>query len=91
MRKWPLGITFLVLFFGAIIGSAFGELIAFLLPQGVVKQFFLRSANLGFDPVKLDLGILNFTLGFRFILNVIGIVGIAFSAYLLRRYRENRL
>ncbi len=91
MRKKPLGIIILILFLGAIIGSALGEIIALLLPAGVVKQFFLRSASIGFNPATIDLGILEFTLGFKFILNVTGIIGIAFAAYLLRWYHGNRI
>lgn len=90
MRKRPVGILILVLFLGAIIGSTLGELIALLLPEGVVKQFFLRSATIGFDPVSMNLGIISFTFGFKFVLNVIGIVGIAFSAYLLRWYYREK-
>ena len=90
MRKRSLGILILFLFLGAIIGSALGELIALLIPEGVVKQFFIRSATIGFDPVTLNLGFINFTLGFKFILNVIGVVGIVFAAYLLRWYHQNR-
>ncbi len=90
MRKRSLGIIILFLFLGTIIGSALGELIALLLPEGVVKQFFIRSATIGFDPVTINLGFITFTLGFKFILNVIGVVGIAFAAYLLRWYHQNR-
>ncbi len=90
MRKRSPGILILFLVLGAIIGSALGKLIAFIMPDGVVKQFFLRSATIGFDPVTVNLGFINFTFGFNFILNVIGVVGIAFAAYLLRWYHQNR-
>ncbi|MFZ5519345.1 MAG: DUF4321 domain-containing protein [Candidatus Zhuqueibacterota bacterium] len=91
MRKKSLALLILTLLLGAILGSAMGELIALLLPTGVVKQFFLRSATIGFNPFTLNLGLLEFTLGFKFILNVIGIIGIAIAIYLLRWYYENRL
>jgi len=90
MRKRSLGILILFLFLGAIIGSALGKLVEFILPDGVVKQFFIRSATIGFDPVTINLGFISFTFGFEFILNVIGVVGIAFAAYLLRWYHQNR-
>jgi len=90
MRKRSLGILILFLFLGAIIGSALGKLVTFILPDSVVKQFFIRSATIGFDPVTLNLGFISFTFGFEFILNVIGVVGIAFAAYLLRWYHQNR-
>ena len=91
MRKKSLGIILSVIFIGSIIGSAVGELIALIIPEGVVKQFFLRSVTIGFDPVNVNLGLLNITLGFNFILNIIGVLGIAFAAYLLRWYYGNRL
>jgi len=91
MRKKSLALLILTLLLGAILGSALGELIALLLPTGVVKQFFLRSATIGFNPMTLNLGLLEFTLGFKFVLNVVGIIGIAFAVYLLRWYYENRL
>ncbi|OQX96746.1 hypothetical protein B6I21_00200 [candidate division KSB1 bacterium 4572_119] len=91
MRKKKLGLIFVILFFGTIIGSALGSLIAYVLPEGVVKQFFLRSVTIGFDPVTLNLGILNFTMGFNFILNVIGVVSFFFVAYFLKWYYGNRL
>ena len=90
MRKRSLGILILFLLLGATIGSALGKIIAFILPDGVVKQFFMRSATIGFDPVTINLGFISFTVGFEFILNVIGVVGIAFAAYLLRWYHQNR-
>ena len=91
MRKKSLGIVLLIIFLGSIIGSAVGEIISLIVPAGVVKQFFLRSVSIGFDPVKINLGIINFTLGFDFILNIVGVLGIAFAAYLLRWYHGHRL
>jgi len=90
MRKRSPGILILFLLLGAIIGSALGQLIAFIMPDGVVKQFFIRSATIGFDPITVNLGFINFTFGFNLILNVIGVVGIAFAAYILRWYHQNR-
>ncbi len=74
----------LIIFLGALIGSALGELVAYLIPAGVVKEFFLKSAVAQFGPATLNLVILTFTLGFSFKLNVIGIIGIIIAAYLLK-------
>ncbi len=79
-----------ILIIGAILGSGLGEIVGLIVPEGVVKQFFLRSVTIGFDPLTLNLGIMDFTFGFHFVLNVIGVVGIAFAAYLLRWYHEHR-
>jgi len=98
MRKRSIGILILFLFLGAIIGSALGEVIALILPDGVVKEFFTRSVMIGFgleeedkgdaNLLKIHLGFINFAFGFNFKLNVIGVVGIAFAAYLLRWYHQ---
>jgi len=72
---------------GALIGSALGELLGLLLPDGVVREFFLRSANPAFGPATLNLGLFTFTLGFSFKLNIVGIIGIFLSGYLLRWFR----
>lgn len=86
LRKKSLGFILIVLFFGALIGSTLGEIIALILPEGVVKEFFLRSVSAGLKPFTLNAVMFKFTLGFTFKLNVIGILGIALAAYLLRWY-----
>ncbi len=74
----------LIIFIGALIGSALGEVIAFLIPGGVVREFFLKSAQMHFGPATLNLVIFTFTLGFSLKLNVIGIIGILIAAYVLK-------
>ncbi|OQX86425.1 hypothetical protein B6D60_06395 [candidate division KSB1 bacterium 4484_87] len=91
MRKKNLGIIFTVIFFGVIIGSLLGKLVALLLPDGVVKDFFLKSITAGFDPVTLNLGIIKMTLGFTFIVNIIGLIGLGIAAYLLKWYYGPRV
>ena len=88
MRKRSFSFYVLILFLGAIIGTALGELVGFVLPNGVVEQFFLRSALFGFEPFTVNLGVFTFTLGFTAKLNIIGIIGVAFAAYILRWYRN---
>jgi len=77
----------LVLFLGAVVGSALGELIAYLLPGGVVEDFFLKSVTASFGPATLNALVFTITLGATLKLNVIGIVGILLVAYALRWYR----
>ncbi|MBN2365418.1 MAG: DUF4321 domain-containing protein [Calditrichaeota bacterium] len=84
MRKKSLGWILVIILLGAFIGSALGEILAYVLPQGVVKEFFLRSAEFGLGPATLNLIVLTFTLGFTIKLNVISVLGIAIAAYLLR-------
>lgn len=90
MRKKSVSFVILILFLGAAVGTALGEIIGFLLPEGVVEQFFLRSALVGFEPFTANLGVFTLTIGFSLKLNIIGVIGIAFTAYILRWYRSER-
>jgi len=73
-----------VLFIGALIGSALGEVIAYLIPSGVVQQFFLKSATASAGPGTLNIIIFSLTFGFSLKINIIGIIGILIAAYALR-------
>lgn len=84
MRKKSIGFILIIIFFGALIGSALGEVVATLIPAGVVQQFFLKSAAASLGPATFDIIILTFTLGFSFKINVMGIIGILIAAYALR-------
>lgn len=84
MKKKSLGFILIVLFIGALIGSTLGEVIAYVLPNGVVKQFFIKSASASVGPGTLNIIILTFTLGFSIKVNVMGILGILIAAYVLR-------
>lgn len=84
MRKKSLTYIFLMVILGALIGSALGEVLALVLPQGVVKEFFLRSASFSVGPAVLNLVLFTVTLGFSLKLNVIGVFGIIIAAYLLK-------
>jgi len=73
-----------VIIVGALIGSAIGEVIGILVPEGVVRDFFLKSASASLGPGTLDIILLTITLGFSFKLNVMGVIGILIAAYALR-------
>ncbi len=84
MRRKGLGLILFVIFLGAIIGSAMGEVLGLILPNGVVKEFFLRSASFSVGPAVLNLIVFTVTLGFSLKINVIGVIGILIAAYILR-------
>jgi len=84
MKRKNIGFILMIIFFGALIGSALGEVVAALIPGGVVKQFFLKSAAASFGPATVNIIILTFTLGVSFKINVMGIIGILIAAYALR-------
>ncbi|MAG21436.1 MAG: DUF4321 domain-containing protein [Candidatus Marinimicrobia bacterium] len=85
----------LILFAGAMIGTYIGELLGFVLPEGVVRQFFLQSVEFslgglfggGDDALSLNLGVLTLILGLKIKLNFAGIFGLGMAYYFLRYFR----
>jgi hypothetical protein len=84
MRKKSAVFVVFIIIIGAMIGTAIGEVIGILVPQGVVQDFFLKSASASLGPGTLDIILLTVTLGFSFKLNVMGVIGILIAAYALR-------
>lgn len=84
MRKKRLGFILIILLLGGLVGTALGEVLTLILPEGVVKEFFLRSASFGFSPTQINLVVITFTLGFSFKINIIGVIGVVVLGYLLR-------
>jgi len=86
-QKRSLGFIFIILIFGAIVGTLFGNVLALLLPEGVVKQFFLQSVSWGISPVTLDFIVGTVTFGLRVKFNIISVLGLAAAYYFLRYFR----
>ena len=84
MRRKSVGFIIFVIVVGALMGSALGEVLAFIMPVGVVKDFFLKSITASVGPGTLDLILLKFTLGFALKLNITGVIGVLIAAYILR-------
>ncbi|TFB12535.1 DUF4321 domain-containing protein [Candidatus Marinimicrobia bacterium MT.SAG.3] len=83
----PVLLAIYTLTLGAIVGTLVGEILGFILPEGVVKQFFLLSKTLSVGPGTLNIIMLQLTLGLSITLNVISLIGIAVAYYLLRWWR----
>jgi len=86
MSRKPIGRVVLVIVMGALIGSLTGQLISLVLPEGVVKDFFLKSAPLAIGPAQVDIGFLGFTFGLSINFNIAGLIGVAVAIYLFRWY-----
>ena len=84
MRRKSLGFIIFIIVIGALVGSALGEVLGLVLPAGVVKDFFLKSATASIGPGTLDIILLTFTIGFSLKLNITGVIGIVIAAYALR-------
>ncbi len=87
IRKWRPSFVFLILFIGAVVGTILSQGVAYALPEGVVKQFFLTSKPLGWDPFTLNLQFLTLTTGFTVEISVVSIIGMAVAWYFLRYFR----
>ena len=78
-------LTIIVL--GVLIGGVIGEIIGLLMPEGVIKEFFVRSVKAAVGPVTLDLRAFSVTVGFGLNLNIVSVLGVCLVAYLFRWYR----
>ena len=94
MRLRSLGFMFLVLLMGAMVGSLFGSGLAYVLPEGVVKDFFLKSLDFSLggllgvnDAVSIDLLVIQLIFGLKISLNFAAIFGLVATYYLLRYFR----
>ena len=59
MNKRSIGVIVLILFFGTLFGTLLGEFLGWMLPESVVKDFFLKSIDFSLggyrgEPLSLD-------------------------------------
>lgn len=95
MNKRSIAVVILILFVGAMVGTLVGELFGWILPEGVVKDFFLTSVsfNLGglvgneSGILVLDLMMFTIKFGFSLTINFTSIIGLASAYYFLRYFR----
>ena len=77
---------------GAIIGGVLGNLMGWMLPEGVVKDFFLTSIDFdigssigsGKGVIVIDLNIITLKFGLSLSFNFTSIIGLATAYYILR-------
>lgn len=90
-RRRNVKIIALMIASGAVIGTVFGDVAAAVLPDSVVRDFFVLAfdtARYGLaEPFVLDLRIFTITFGFTLRVNFMGVVGMGVAYYLLRYYR----
>jgi len=84
MRKKSLAFIIFIVVVGALIGTAIGEVLGLILPAGVVKEFFLKSASASVGPATLNIILITLTFGFTFKINITGVIGVLIAAYALR-------
>lgn len=86
LRSRPLGVLIVMLVVGSVLGSLFGELLGVILPEGVVRDFFVKGFQPHFGPMTVDLGVIGFTLGFKLKLTVASVLGIMLAVHIFRWY-----
>ena len=90
MQKKNLVFILLVLFMGCILGAAFSMFVSSIIPDGVVKDFFILSQSFGFGQNAnnwLILGPFRFKIGLFFDVSILSILGIFISWYILRYFK----
>ena len=95
MKNRDISLIAIGLLTGAIIGGVLGNLMGWMLPEGVVKDFFLTSfeldigSSLGDEKgvVVIDLKIIVLKFGLALSLNFTSVMGLAISYYILRFFR----
>ena len=81
---------FLVIFFGVVMGTILSQFLGTVLPDGVVKDFFLMSKSIGWGMQPnnwVDLFIFRFKTGFFVDISVVSILGMAIAWYFLRYFK----
>ncbi len=95
MKKRSIILIVLGLFLGAMVGTLIGELLGFILPDGVVKEFFLTSISFDLAGlvgnesgiIVLDLIMFTIKFGLRLVFNFTSIIGLGVAYYFLRYFR----
>lgn len=95
MRRRTLALVFTILMVGAMVGSIIGQCLGWLLPDSVVRDFFLLSVDFSLgglagnetSVINLDLGFLTIQFGLTLTINFTTIIGLATAYYFLRYFR----
>lgn len=79
------GHFFAVVIAGAVMGTFLGKLLAMWFPSGSIHNLFATELNAGLHPFTLNLGVLDFTLGCLFNINIASILGIIIAAAIYKQ------
>ena len=88
-NKRSILVVLIILLFGCIIGTALSQLFSLILPDSVVKQFFLETTSIGWGNSSgwVDFNIIRFKSGFYIDISVLSLIGMMISWYSLRYFR----
>ena len=80
----------IVLLFGCLVGSILTELFIYILPEGVVKEFFTNTWTIlgwGNENGWIDFSIIKFRFDIYIKVSVLSLIGMMISWYFLRYFR----
>ena len=81
-----VGLMVLIVVAGLVVGSLLGELVASVLPSGLIRDLLTRGPQIGLTPpATVDLRFLALTFGMMLKVNVVGVLGVVLAAFALRR------
>ncbi len=81
-----VGLIFLIILVGLIVGAFLGELVGSLLPGGFWQTFLTHGPTIGLtSPATLDLRFLSLTLGVALKVNLLALLGVVVAAFALRK------
>jgi hypothetical protein len=82
----PRELTFIItaLILAAVLGGVVGELVGAYLPDGGARTLLSKAITVGFEPVKVDLHAISFTIGLTF---KIGFWSVLFVIFVLIYFR----
>jgi hypothetical protein len=89
-QKRSIAFIFLILFIGIITSTILGQMIGGILPDGVVKEFFLTSRSIGWGSQPdnwFDLYVFRFKTGMFVDISVVSLIGMVISWYFLRYFK----
>ena len=80
------GLLLMILLAGLVIGSLLGDLVASLLPSGIIRDVLTRGPQIGLTPpATLDLRFAAITFGMMLKVNLVGVLGVVIAAVAMRR------
>ncbi len=90
MTKNSLSFIFFVFIIGMLIGTILSLMLSAVLPEGVVKEFFLIKKSIGWGATSnnwADFGFFRFKTGVFIDLSILSFLGFFVSWYLLRYFK----
>jgi len=89
VRNKRIPLIIIVLFCGLFAGSLFGDLMARIIPNGLLKKIFFESVSIGIkEPLKLDLSFFYIVFGGVLNINFFSLLGLLIASIFAYRIKK---